>query len=185
MKISNLIKLTIPFLLTFETIAAANEFLTIEPIVGYERVQKFSPTVHTADRLIYGARATYGLSLASLEAQVTQGNDTESFPLQDLEIKEEVINAMLGLKSSIRFGVLSFFLRAGGHARKSKVSTTEAGVTTIEEPGINISPYAGTGLGINFSNMIKINAGVTAIFTGKPKGSDQEYQTTLGFAIKI
>lgn len=165
--------------------AGGSQYLTFEPIVGYERVQKLSPTVHTKARLIYGVRANFGPPLISIEGQVTQGNDTEVFPLLDLTIKEEVINAMLGLRSQIGFGPLGFYIRAGGHARKSKITTTKAGASTVKEPAIYASPYAGTGISLKLASMLRVNAGITVIFSGRPKGSDQEYQTTLGFALKF
>lgn len=166
--------------------ASSKSYLTIGPIVGYERVQKISPTPHTKDRLVYGVRALYGPPLLSAEAEVTQGKDSESFPERDLTIKETATTAQLGLRSNFfRTKILTTYLRAGGHARKSEIETTEAGVTTKSEPAIRISPYAGAGLGINLMNKFTLNLGITAIFTGKPKGSDREYQTTLGFTVNI
>ncbi|WP_372656287.1 hypothetical protein [Halobacteriovorax sp.] len=183
-------KITLPIFvsLLFPSALLANTKgnLTIGPIVGYERVQKISPTQHTKDRLIYGVRAVYGPPLLSAEAEVTQGKDTESFPDQDLTIKETATSAMVGLRSNfLRTKVLTTYIRAGGHARKSEIETTEAGVTTTREPAVTISPYAGAGLSVNLLNKFRLNLGVTGIFTGKPKGSDREYQTTLGFTVNI
>ncbi|MBH47367.1 MAG: hypothetical protein CME71_04270 [Halobacteriovorax sp.] len=161
-------------------------YFKLDPIVGYERVQKLEPTPHMKSRLIYGLRANYGPPIFSAEAEITQGKDDEAFPTQDLVIEEKVTNAMLGLRSSFNFGgMLSWFLRAGGHARKSEYTRTQSGVTTVREPAIYVSPYAGTGASFNLMGNFTANAGYTVIFTGKPKGSDREYQTTLGFAIKI
>ncbi len=39
----------------------------IEPVIGYERVQKLVPTPHTSDRLVYGARAWLGFPLVAVE----------------------------------------------------------------------------------------------------------------------
>lgn len=176
----------IPFLFLPQALAAGKEYLNVGPVVGYERVQKISPTPHTTDRLVYGVRATYGPPLLSAEAEVTQGKDTESFPLRDLTIKETATNVKLGIKSNfLRTKFITTYLRAGGHARKSEIETTESGITTTDEPAIYISPYAGTGLTVNLLNKFKLNLGVTAIFTGKPKGSDREYQTTFGFSVNI
>lgn len=173
-------------LLTSTTSALAKSTFTAGPIVGYERVQKISPTPHTKSRLVYGLKALYGIPILSAEAELTQGKDTESFPEQDLTIDESVINAKLGIRSHIiRSKFITTYLRAGGHARKSEIERTEAGVTTTSEPAIRISPYAGAGLSINIFNKVRANLGLTAIFTGHPRGSDREYQTTLGFSIKI
>ena len=177
---------SILFLLSQNSIAKSGKSnISLQPIVGYERVQSLQPTAHTKDRFVYGLRLLFGPPLLSLEAQITQGNDTESFSDRDLSIKEEVTNAMLGIRSSFGKGPLRFYLRAGGHARKSKITTTQADITTTKEPGIYLSPYAGTGASLRLANILSLNAGMTAMLSGKPKGSDREYQTTLGFSFKI
>lgn len=172
--------------ITSTSFAAAIDLLSLEPIVGYERVQKIAPTPHTNDRLIYGLRAAYGLPYLSAEAEVTQGKDTESFPEDNITIEESVINAKLGLRSKfISTSYYNAFIRAGAHARKSEIETTINNVTTIREPAVRVSPFAGAGMGISFSDIFKLNLGITAIFTGEPRGSDREYQTTAGFSIKL
>jgi hypothetical protein len=166
--------------------ASSTDNLTIGPIIGYERVQKILPTPHTTNRLVYGLRAVYGPPLLSAEAELTQGKDTENFPDRSLTIKETATNAKVGIRSNfLRTTFVTTYLRAGGHARKSEIEKTESGVTTTHEPAIYVSPYAGAGMAVNILNKLKLNFGVTAIFTGKPKGSDREYQTTLGFTIKL
>ncbi len=166
--------------------AGTKGYLKIEPVIGYERVQKIEPTPHSKNRLIYGIRANYGPPIFSLEAEVTQGKDNESFPDRNLTIEETVTNGMLGVRSSFNIGNLArWFLRFGGHARKTELSRTENSITTTTEPAIYLSPYAGTGLSINLLRTFSLNAGYTVIFTGRPKGSDREYQTTLGFSIRI
>lgn len=160
--------------------------IEVEPIVGYERIMKLEPTVHTKDRLTYGLRASFGVPSLSAEAELTQAKDTESFADRDLTIKETSTTAMLGLRSSLRLGkILSFFLRAGAHARKSEIERTEASVTTTKNPAIYVSPYAGAGLGINLNNRVRANAGLTVIFTGRPRGSDREYRPTLGLSMRF
>lgn len=161
-------------------------YFKLEPIIGYERVQKLEPTPHAKSRLMYGLRASYGPPVLSAEAELTQAKDDEAFPQQNLTIEEKSTNLMLGLRSSFNLGgMLSWYFRAGGHARKSEYSRTESGVTTTREPAVYLSPYAGTGLSVNLMGNFTANAGYTVIFTGRPKGSDREYQTTLGFAVKI
>jgi hypothetical protein len=163
-----------------------NGFLSIEPIIGYERVQELIPQPHSKDRLIYGVRASYGPPLLSVEAEVTQGRDSESFPDDGIDISETATNAMLGLRSSIVNGqMIRWYLRAGGHARQVKREVTTAGITEIIEPTINISPYAGTGFTFSFGPMFTLDTGLTVIFSGEPRGSDRDYQTTLGFSIRI
>ena len=93
--------------------------------------------------------------------------------------------AKLGVRSSFNLAILRWYFRAGGHARKTTRTKTEAGVKTVIEPAIRVSPYAGTGFSFNLMGNLFANGGVTVIFTGKPKGSDREYQTTFGIGMRI
>lgn len=159
--------------------------LRITPIVGYERVVKVSPVQKTKTRMVYGVNLTFGPSYLSAEAEVTQSKDSETLYEDDIKEEEESTAAKLGLRSSFNLGVLNWYLRAGAQARQSKYTTTTAGVTTVREPAIYVSPYAGTGFNFNLFGNLFANGGITVIFTGRPKGSDREYQTTLGFGVRI
>lgn len=81
-------------------------------------------------------------------------------------------------------GPISFYLRAGGNARKSKYEINDDGVISTKEPAVKTYPYAGTGLDIRFMNFF-VDAGVTAVFTGEPKGSDYDTQSTLAIGFKF
>lgn len=155
------------------------------PIVGLERVVKVLPIQKTKTRSVVGLNVRYGPSWMSAEGEVTKSSDSETLYTQDLSVKEDSYAAKLGIRSNFNLVFFNWFIRAGGQARKSKFTKTQAGVTTITEPAIYISPYAGTGLNINFMGKFFANAGITVIFTGRPKGSDREYQTTLGFGVRI
>lgn len=180
-----LIALTL-LILSFNLSAQNKDYFSISPIVGYERVQKVEPTPHTKSRLIYGVRASYGPPIFAAEAEITRGSDDENFPDRNLTIEETATNAMLGVRSSFNIAsALRWYVRGGGHARKREITRTQDEVTTEQDPAVYVSPYAGSGLNINLFNKLTLNAGITVIFTGEPKGSDHEYQTTLGFGIKI
>jgi len=157
----------------------------LEPIVGYERVQKILPTPRSKDRLVVGLRAQYGPRLFALEGEATRSSDDETFSDQNLRLKEESYAFRAGFRSSFRLPFVNWFLRAGGQARKSKIEETRNGVVSNREPAVYVSPYAGTGLSINFRGMFTANAGITVVFTGRPQGSDREYVTTLGFGVRI
>ena len=164
-----------------------NGNLTINPVIGYERVQKVYPTPHTSSRFIYGLRAQYGLRILSLEAEATQGKSDEAFPTQNITVKDTTTNLKLGLRSNFNIlaNTLSMYLRAGASGNKTKEERTESGVTTTVEPDFDISPYAGTGFNFRLLSNIYANGGITVIFTGEPEGSDYDYQTTLGFTVRI
>lgn len=159
--------------------------LRIMPIVGLERVTKLDPVQKTKTRTIVGLNLRYGPQWMSAEAEVTKSSDSETDYTNDLTVKEESYAGKLGIRSSFNLLLFNWYLRAGGQGRKSKFTRTQNGVTTIKEPAIYISPYAGTGLTFNFMGKFFANAGITVIFTGRPKGSDREYQTSLGFGVRI
>lgn len=179
--------------LLFPSLALAQNFgkvstenLTIEPIVGYERVQKIEPTARTTNRFYYGVRGSYGVPLLSAEAEITRANESETLSDPDLKIEENSTTLMLGLRSNFNHqGMIGAYLRAGGHARKSEIEQTQDGVKTSDDPAVRLSPYAGAGLNLRLARYFSLNAGVTVVFTGEPKGSDKEYRTSLGFRINI
>lgn len=171
-----------------QSFSSANigENLRIQPIVGYERVQKVTPTARTTNRLYYGFRALYGVPLLSGELQVTQAKEDETLNNGTLTINETATTGMLGIYSQFSHkSILSTYLRAGGHARKSEIETTENGVTTKTTPSVRLSPYAGTGLTFRLGRFFSLTAGLTVVFTGQPQSSDHEYQTDLGFNINF
>lgn len=162
--------------------------LSVSPIFGIERVQKIQPTPHTKERMTYGIRVLYGPSLFSFEAEATKADDSEVY--DDTEYKEESIAAKVGLRSSFNLVILNWFFRAGGHARQKKITKIVTDLTfnqtiTKSEPAIKVSPYAGTGFKINLPGGLFMTGGVTAIFTGEPKGSDKEFLADLAWGIKF
>jgi hypothetical protein len=172
------------FLLPLTSFAKGKGNLLIQPIIGVESVKKWTPTVRTVTRTVVGARAVYGPPLISAEAEITRAQDDEYLFDQDMKVEEESYAAKLGVRTSIGLPMLRFYLRAGGQARQRKITETQNGVKTEREPHIRTSPYAGAGLSVNAMGFF-VNAGYTAIFTGKPKGSDYDTQTTLGIGMRF
>lgn len=174
---------TFTFLVPF---ANAAELLSIEPIIGYERSQKLVPTPHTKDRLIYGARATAGLRLLSLELEYTRGTDSEDFPSDGLASKDTDDRLKMGLVSSFGLGRLfRLHARGGVQASKNIHEETQAGVTTVTSNPIEYNPYAGAGLSAGLGRKLSISGSLTAVFREFPDMSKNEYQATLGFSIKL
>lgn len=154
--------------------------MSIEPIIGYERVQKLVPTAHTTSRLLYGARLTAGIPLVAAEAQYTRGNDTEEFPDQSLTIKDMDEKLKLGLRSSIRMtSLFSLQARGGGQAKRNTHEVN--GLATVNP--ITYQPYAGLGLQSRLGRNFVLEGGVTTVFNDFPHMSQNEYETTLGFSI--
>lgn len=158
--------------------------LEIEPIIGYEHIQKLVPYRHTKERLVYGARVIAGIPLVSAEAELTRGTDTELFPDRGLSSKDTTDKLKLGLRSTFRLiGVVYGFGRAGGQAQKTRREDTIAGVTTVTEDPIYVKPYVGAGLRARLTHHFRFDADFTVVFPDTKKWSYYEYQTTAGFAV--
>ena len=81
--------------------------LKIEPTVTAERDQRFYPTAHSKDKLLYGVRILLGPPLLSIEGEYLMGNDVESFPEDNLKIKSDSERFKLGLRSGFAVACVS------------------------------------------------------------------------------
>jgi len=172
--------------LLFAFPAAALVDVTLEPIAGYERVQKLVPNPHSRDRLVYGARLTAGVILFTGEAEYLRGSDTESFPTDDLTVLDAYEKARLGVRSGLKLGRLAaIFIRGGAQASRGREERTQAGVTITVDSPLRYDPYAGAGLRIGLSRRISLSAEVTAVLKNFPRMDDNEYLVTAGFAVHL
>ena len=186
MKRLTLMTLTIFSLFSLTANAASTKGnLTVSPVFGLETVYKLSPEVKKKTRSVVGVNVLYGPKLFSLEVEGTRSEDSETLYDQDLTETEESYAAKLGFRSTLGLGFLSWYLRAGCQGRKSFYETTQSDVTTESESALYLSPYAGTGFSLNLMQNIFASGGITVIFSGRPKGSDREYQSTLSFGVRI
>lgn len=160
--------------------------VAVEPIFGFEHIQKLSPTVHFKNRLTYGARFTAGYLVLSGEGEYTRASDAESYPLEDLSLKDTDDTFKLGVRTGYALSQLFIAsLRVGGQARRSSHEQTTAGVTTVSDRAIEVHPYAGTELRVALSDRLALSAGVLVVFNDIRDMTKNEYQTTAGFQIRI
>ncbi len=165
---------------------AAMFALDIEPIVGYERNQKLVPTAHTKERIVYGARAAVGIPLLKLEAEFTRGSDNEVFTEPAMTTKDTDDKLKVGAKSTLRMGrIFSLILRAGGQAKQNTHEETRNGVTTKVINPIVYKPYGGFGLSAGLGSKLQLTGGLTVVFNKFPDMNQNDYQTTLGFTVKL
>ncbi|MBY0370901.1 porin family protein [bacterium] len=157
----------------------------LEPIVGYERVQKFLPTAHTKDRLVLGGRVVLGTPLISAEAEYTRANDTESYPATSTDIAEQQDKARVGLRSTYNFALVSVFARAGAQARLTKRTVTVSGTPSTQTDPITYNPYAGAGARVHIRNNIALSADITVVFNGFPNMNMNDYMTTAGLVVSF
>ena len=158
----------------------------LEPIVGYERAQMLVPTPHTVDRLVYGARASYGFTFLSAEAEYLHTYSSESFISQNISTKDTGDKLKLGLRSGIDLlSVINFYLRAGAQATKNTHEETVSGVSTTTLQPITYYPYAGTGLRLRLGRNLKVTGDLTTVFRSFPDMNQNEYQLTAGFVVQF
>lgn len=183
------LKKTLPILgvLLFSLPAQAALFKTeIEPIVGYERVQKIVPVAHTRDRWVYGARVTMGILWIAGEAEYTQGRDTEDFPAQTLRIVDVTDKAKLGLRFRFRLlRMLKLTVRGGAQAARNRHEETLAGVRTVVYQPIVYKPYLGAGLSFDFTKHFSFNGDLVTVFNDFPEFRNNEYMVTAGFVVRF
>ena len=158
----------------------------VEPIIGYEHVQKILPTAHSKNRLIYGARLTAGILLISAEAEYTHGTDTEDYPDQLLITKDTDEMVKIGLRSGFNMGsLLSLIGRGGVQAKRNFHEDVTNGVSSSIVSPITYKPYAGADFRANLSNKFSATAGVVVVFNDINDMNQNEYQTTAGFEIRL
>jgi hypothetical protein len=159
---------------------------TIEPIMGYERVQKLTFSAHTKDRLVFGGRITAGLLAIAAETEYLHSSDNEDF--SSLSIRETTEKARLGFRSCFQlFSPVYFLLRVGGQAKLSSRDQISGGVTSKVNDLITYNPYAGAGLRIGLGSLFAINMDLTTVFDGftNINLSNNEYVLAASFAIQF
>ncbi len=162
--------------------------LKITPIIGFERVQRFTPSPHMKTRGIFGVGAVYKLPVGAVEAEYTHGQDTSNDVTNNTSYKESDDKVKLGLRGTASLGsFLSTYLRGGAQAKKSETTATTASGTSTKTSVTKVNPYVGTGLGFHLLQFLTLNADVTAVYvpTSTPGLSDYEIQPSLGLSIRF
>jgi hypothetical protein len=158
----------------------------IEPIIGYERIQKIRPDRHARNRLFYGARVRLGIPLLSLEAELTQADDSEEIPAISTTIKDTDYRLKVGARSAFKLtSLLRLVARAGGQAAQNINETTVSGVTTRTVGSIVYKPYAGVGLISSLWQNFFLSGGITVVFNDFPNMDSNDYQSYLGFIVRL
>lgn len=159
---------------------------SIEPIVGYERVELLVPTRRTKERIVYGARVVVGLPLVSGEGEVTRAQSLDAFPATNSSVDNTTDKARLGLRSTFRLSsFISAFVRAGAQASRSTDVVTTAGVPATTVNPIAYQPYGGGGVRVRLGKNLSFTGDVTAVFRSFPDMNQNDYMTTASLAISF
>ena len=158
----------------------------IEPIIGYERSQLLVPTAHTQDRLVYGARATYGFSFFSAEGEYLRVYSSESFVPQNLITKDTADKLKVGIRSGFNIlGILNPYFRAGCQATRNRHEESNSGVDTLINEPVKYHPYGGVGLRLGLGGHLKLTGDLNTVFHSFPDMNQNEYQATVGFVVQF
>lgn len=186
------IGLILLFITTTEVFAArvsvsmGDNSLRFEPIVGYETTYRDSPTPHTVNRMVYGARLVYGERILAGELEYTQGSDTENFSVAPQKIQTKSEKAKLGIRSTI---MLSDFFsatgRLGAQASRGTQEKTSDGVITKTDIPLKVYPYAGASLGIHLADFVTVSAGTTVVFRDNQNMLKNDIQNYISLSIGI
>lgn len=163
--------------------------VTISPIVGIERVQKFYPTPRMETRTIYGANLVYQLDIIGFEGEYTTANDTYQENATNKTYKDEDQKLKLGVRGSFRAGqFVNWYLRSGAQYRKTTTTITDNGSAAVTKDNTSkVQPYLGSGIEFRLLSMISLSADVTAVYTPTkdPNLSDYEIQPTVAFNLRF
>ncbi len=159
---------------------------TLEPIVGYERVEKLFPDAHSTNRMFYGGRLTLGSHVFALEAEYTRSQDEETTSATDTSTTSVADKAKVGLRGGIALGrLIRFNLRTGAQAQKGTETMTVGSTTSTENFPISYDPYGGAGFKLMLTPKTSLTAEAVAVFKDFPNMSGNEYQTSAGFSISL
>jgi hypothetical protein len=155
--------------------------IEVEPIVTYDHVQEVLPSQHTVNRYGYGGRVVVGVLFLSIESEYTHASVQESFPLMSQTDTGDRLK--VGLRSGFHFGFVSLLIRGGAEAQRERVDQTVAGITMTTNQATAYNPYVGAGLRFKISHTFSVSANLVAVVPNYKDMSQNEYESSLGFAV--
>lgn len=187
----NLIFCMVFFLFVSKNLFAAADIrgrLSVTPIIGVERVQKFYPTTHMKTRTIFGARAIYKFPISALEVEYTHGQDSESQASSNTTYKDSEDKLRVGLRGNLSLGsFVSTYLRGGAQLRKNEHTTTVNNTSTTTQNSSKVQPYIGSGIDFKVLTYFSLTADILATYTPTkdPNLKDFELQPSVGLSLKF
>lgn len=174
--------------LSTQAFSAEKGGLSVMPIIGLERVQKFQPTPRMKTRGIFGVRLLYGLPISTLEAEYTHAQDTSSDVVTSTSYKDVEDKLRLGLRGNFGLGsFLNAHLRGGAQGRKNEQTKIVSNTTTTKSTSSKVQPYIGTGLELKLMQVLSVSADVLMTYTPSddPNLKDYELQPSLGLVLRF
>ena len=172
--------------LTANAKGSGTDNLSISPIIGFERIQKFVPTPTMKTRMIYGAQLLYKLPVTTAELEYTHAQDTSNEAITNTSYQDVEDKVKIGLRGNADLGAyFSTYLRGGAQLRQNKhTQTTITGVSTSSNTS-KVNPYIGSGLAIHVMQYFSLSADITMVYvpTSDAALSPYEIQPSLGLSV--
>ncbi len=162
--------------------------LSVTPIIGLERVQKFQPSPHMKSRAIFGARATYRFPISALEVEYTHAQDDSTDAATSTTYKDSEDKLRVGLRGSFTMSsFLTSYIRGGAQGRKNEQTRTVSGGSSTTSTSSKVQPYVGTGVELRVLEFFSLTADLLATYTptDDPNLKDYELQPSLGINIRF
>lgn len=180
--------LVLTALIPMTTFAQVKDRLSITPIIGLERVQKFQPTTSMKTRAIYGARLIYKFPITALETEYTHAQDDSTDSTTNTKYEDSEDKLRLGLRGSFTMtNFMSSYLRGGAQYRKNETTKTVNSTTSTTETRSKVQPYVGTGLDITLGRFLSLSADVLVTYTPTDDANlkDYEIQPSVGLNLRF
>lgn len=168
--------------------APTKDRLSITPIIGLERVQKFQPTTSMKTRAIYGARIIYKFPISALETEYTHAQDTSEDKTNNTSYKDSEDKLRVGLRGGFTLSnFMSSYLRGGAQYRKNTTTKTVGSASSTEDTSSKVQPYVGTGIDITLGRFLSVSADILVTYTPTDDANlkDYELQPSVGLNLKF
>lgn len=160
--------------------APEDEFhLLLEPVIGYQIIERSYPYNHTTGMLLFGGRLVLGSQRLAGEFLYTHGSSSETFsnPQQTVETTRDAFRA--GPRTIVPLEQwVSLIFRAGMQGYKDEFSIRSASGTVTSTSGWKYNPYTGVGLILRVFSGLTLDLSGTYIFNG-------DIETSAGFRLYI
>ena len=152
----------------------------LEPVLGYEFLQRSYPNTHTEGMFFYGARAVAGSQMIAGELLYTHGSASESFATPTLLTADSTRDLIrIGPRTLIPLDHwIKLLVRLGEQASHDSFTYTSSTGSYQDSPKWEFHPYVGGGLIFHFIPELSLDFEGTYILNG-------DFEAGIGFRVYI
>jgi hypothetical protein len=162
-----------------ETSPADDVHVLIEPVIGYQSLQRTYPFDHKQGMLTYGLRVVVGTYRLAGEGEFQYGSATENFSNPTVTDNTSFIQARVGARTIVPvIEQLSLIFRLGMEGFHYSNEISNATTTITDSPAWKFEPYLGAG--VNFFLFKSLSLSVEEVYV-----IDTSWETSFGFRLYI